>query len=377
MSLADKKILVTGSNGFIGKNLLVRLSELGCRKITTFNRSDKIEYLVSMLRDCDVIFHLAGENRPADPKDFNRVNVGLTRKICEIIKNYASDGPPAISFIHLSSSQYNLDNEYGRSKMAGEQLVENLALETGISATIFRLPGVFGKWAKPNYNSVVSTFCYNVANGIPLEIHDPKKKISLVYIDDTIDALLDSAINNVGGVKLGKIKNVYSLSVGLLANKILSLSSIRQNLTVPKVGTDIDRALYSTYLSYIPSESFKYPVTSHDDTRGSFVEIIKTQDSGQFSFFTAHPGVCRGGHYHHTKNEKFVVVKGRAKFRFRNIITEEQIEFETSSELIEVVDTIPGWAHDITNIGNEPLIVMLWANEVYDKTKPDTYYSKL
>jgi len=377
MSLANSKILVTGSKGFIGKNLLLKLAELGCEEIFTFDRHDSIDILEALVSGSDIIFHLAGENRPTDPKDFNRVNVGLTRKICEIVKNQTEEKRRKINLVHLSSKQYNSDNEYGRSKMAGEKLVENLANETGACATIFRLPGVFGKWAKPNYNSVVATFCHNVARGIPIKIQDPSKDLSLVYIDDTIDALLASAMDITKGVKLGKVDNIYNISVGQLAKKILFFSDVRKNLIVPKVGTGIDRALYSTYLSYVPKECFKYSIPSHDDARGSFIEMVKTKDSGQFSFFTAHPGVCRGGHYHHTKNEKFLVVKGRAQFRFRNIVTEEKIQLTTSSEFFEVVDTIPGWAHDITNIGNETLIVMLWANEIYDQTKPDTYYSSL
>ena len=377
MDLVDKKILVTGSTGFIGKNLLLRLVELGCQNILTFDRFDNIDGLGALVRESDIIFHLAGENRPSDSKDFSRVNVELTRKLCEAINVEIAGRPLAVNLIHLSSSQYNLDNDYGRSKKAGEKLIENLVVESKVCATVYRLPGVFGKWAKPNYNSVVATFCHNVAREIPLEIHDPGKTLSLVHIDDVVEALLVSAQDRSEGIKLGKIKNEYTISVECLAQKIVSFRNPRINLNVSSVGTGIDRVLYSTYLSYVPSECFKYAIPTYDDVRGSFVEIVKTQDSGQFSFFTAHPGVCRGGHYHHTKNEKFVVVQGRAQFRFRNIVTNEKIEFETSSKFIEVVDTIPGWAHDITNIGDENLIVMLWANEIFDQTKPDTFSSYL
>ena len=254
MALADKKILVTGSKGFIGKNLLLRLSELGCQNIVTFDRIDNINKLEALVKNSKIIFHLAGETRSKDPKDFNRVNVGLTKKLYEVISAQTAARSHAINLVHLSSAHYNLKNDYGRSKKAGEKLIKNLIASNKIQGTIFRLHGVFGKWAEPNYNSVVATFCHNVARGIPLDIHDPDKNLRLVYIDDVVEALVISAQEKSPGVSIGEIKNYYNISIECLAQKIITFDNVRKNLTVPLVGSGIDRVLYSTYLSYLPIE---------------------------------------------------------------------------------------------------------------------------
>ena len=228
-----------------------------------------------------------------------------------------------------------------------------------------------------NLNSVVATFCHNIANSKPIKIHEPEKQIDLVYIDDVIDSLIEAPFSSDTKLYFDNVKKTYSISLKDLAAKIQSYFDIPNTLEIAQVGEGLERALYSTYLSYLPPKQFKYQLPVHGDERGVFVEMLKTKKSGQFSFFTAHTGVTRGGHYHNTKNEKFLVIQGKAKFRFRNIINSEKVEFETSSEFFEVVDTVPGWAHDITNIGDEILVVMLWANEIFNPNKPDTYYSTL
>ena len=379
MSLLNSKILITGSEGFIGKNLCLKLEEIGCKNIIKFNRSNSVDDLESMVADSDIIFHLAGENRPADKNAFERTNVGLTQKLFDSLHKTAKQREGNVQIIHISSSQYNQDNEYGRSKKKGEEVIKRMHhLVEGCNTIIFRLPGVFGKWAKPNYNSVVATFCHNVAHGLPLKITEPQRELRLVYIDDVVEALIDAALTREKNKLTFKDVPVeYKISLVELAKKIRQFPKIRSTSTVPPVGFGIDRALYSTYLSYIPYDQFKYEITSHHDERGSFVEFLKTSDSGQFSFFSAEKGVTRGGHYHHTKNEKFLVIKGRARFRLRNLITNKKIEITVSDKLMEVVDMPPGWTHDITNIGDGTLLVMLWANEVFDSAKPDTIHSKL
>lgn len=379
MDLVDCKILITGSEGFIGKNLRLKLEEIGCKNIIQFNRSNSVDDLESMVADSDIIFHLAGENRPADKNAFERTNVGLTQKLFDSLHKTAKQREGDVQIIHISSSQYNQDNEYGRSKKKGEEVIQRMHhLVDGCSSTIFRLPGVFGKWAKPNYNSVVATFCHNIAHGLPIKINEPQRELRLVYIDDVVEALIDAASKReTNKLTLQNVPIEYKISLVELADKIRQFPKIRSSSVISPVGCGIDRALYSTYLSYIPSDQFKYEINSHHDERGSFVEFLKTSDSGQFSFFSAEKGVTRGGHYHHTKNEKFLVIKGRARFRLRNLITNEKIELTVSDKLMEVVDMPPGWTHDITNIGDEILLVMLWANEVFDPAKPDTIHSTL
>lgn len=252
-----------------------------------------------------------------------------------------------------------------------------LAAQTGNPCAIFRLPGVFGKWCRPNYNSVVATFCHNVAHGLPLRVDDPSAILQLVYVDDVITAFLDWLAAPGAGVAMGNAAPEYSLTLQELAAQITGFETGREALQVDAVGTGLTRALYATYLSHLPVERFGYDLTGHSDARGVFVEMLKTHDSGQFSYFTAHPGVTRGGHYHHTKSEKFLVIKGQARFRFRSLQTDETCHIDTSGAVPHVVETIPGWSHDVTNIGTEELIVMLWANEVFDRTRPDTITSKV
>lgn len=362
------KILVTGANGFIGKTLLVRLAEEQGFEVDGFTRADDGTALPGKVAAADAIIHLAGENRPADPAAFMAVNGDLTTALCDAV---LAAGRP-VPLIFTSSIQAERDNPYGTSKRAGEDAVAWLAGQRGQSGTIFRLPNVFGKWCRPNYNSAVATFCHNIARGEPIRVDDPAAPLSLVYVDDVVDALLAVLRDPQPGLYWGVVDPVYSTTVGEVADLIRSFRDSRSTLVTERVGTGLVRALYSTYVSYLPTEDFAYPVPVYGDARGVFVEMLKTPDSGQFSFFTAHPGITRGGHYHHSKTEKFLVIRGRARFGFRHILTDEFFALETSGDEPRIVETVPGWSHDITNIGDDEMVVMLWANEIFDRDRPDT-----
>jgi UDP-2-acetamido-2,6-beta-L-arabino-hexul-4-ose reductase len=308
-------------------------------------------------------------NRPKDVEEFTLGNSDLTSSLCQAI----AETKRKIPVLYTSSVQAELDNPYGQSKQAAEQVLMNFSAQTGTPIYLFRLPNVFGKWCKPNYNSAVATFCYNVAHNLPIQINDATAKVRLVYIDDVVNyfiSTMDGALVESG---FSDVDPVYEVAVGDLADKIQLFKEFRQSLITEPVGTGFDRALHSTYLSYLEPEQFSYGLVKHEDQRGVFVEMLKTKDSGQFSYFTAHSGITRGGHYHHTKTEKFLVIKGRALFKFRHVITDELYEIKTSGDVPQVVETVPGWTHDVTNIGEDEMVVMLWANEIFDRENPDTY----
>ncbi len=377
MALSNCRILVTGANGFIGKNLVVRLSELANVTVSTFVRGDDIAQLAQLVSDADAVVHLAGENRPNDEAAFSQVNAGLTSLICDVIQQkYAATGRH-VPLVLSSSTQAEKDNPYGRSKLAAELIMQALAQTTGNPCVVFRLPGVFGKWCKPNYNSVVATFCHNLARELPLQINDPAAAVRLVYVDDVVNALLNVLEAPSSGYTQAVVEPEYTITLGELVAQIRAFDDCRSTLMSERVGTGLVRALYATYVSYLPNEKFSYKVQQHADSRGVFVEMLKTPDSGQFSYFTSHPGITRGGHYHHTKTEKFLVIKGQALFRFRHLLTDELVELRTSGTTPQVVETIPGWSHDITNVGDDEMVVMLWANENFDRQKPDTVARKV
>jgi UDP-2-acetamido-2,6-beta-L-arabino-hexul-4-ose reductase len=388
------RVLVTGGEGFIGKNLLVRLSERTNTEALSFTRGDSQEMLTALIAQSDAIVHLAGANRPVDVADFARVNTELTRILCEAI---AATGRP-IPLILASSTQAELDNPYGQSKRAAEQLVESFAGETGNLVAIYRLPSVFGKWCKPNYNSVVATFCYNIARNLPIEINDATTTLQLVYVDDVLDhfiRFLDESIehncflgltqetftarkpkataDSIGFTdqRFAKVKPLNTITLGKLAKQLSAFQRSRTTLISERVGTGLTRALYATYISYLPPEQFAYDLPQYRDERGIFVEMLKTPDCGQISFFTVYPAVTRGSHYHHTKTEKFLVLRGVARMCFRQMVTGETYEVTVSGDKLQVIDTIPGWVHDITNVGDCEVLVMLWANEIFDRQRPD------
>jgi UDP-2-acetamido-2,6-beta-L-arabino-hexul-4-ose reductase len=377
MSLSNCRLLVTGANGFIGKNLVVRLNELPNVSVSKFLRGDDIARLPQLIAESDAVVHLAGENRPADEAAFAQVNAGLSYALCEAIQHEFRSTGRHVTLVLVSSIQAERDNPYGRSKLAAEEAVKALEKVTGNPSVIFRLPGVFGKWCKPNYNSVVATFCHNIARDLPIQINEPKASLRLVYVDDVVTSLLSALESPALGCIEAKVDPEYTITLGGLADQIRAFGGCRINLMMERVGTGFVRALYATYVSYLPNEKFSYDVPQHVDPRGVFVEMLKTPENGQFSYFTALPGITRGGHYHHTKTEKFLVIKGEALFRFRHLLTNELVELRTSGNAPQVVDTIPGWTHDITNVGVEEMVVMLWANEIFDREKPDTVASKV
>jgi len=366
------KVLVTGSNGFIGKNLIVRLRELGI-SFETYTRGDSEKDLKSLVKRINFVVHLAGENRPKNKSDFKIVNTNLTQKLCNALRSTGR----RIPVIFTSSTQVELDNLYGLSKLSAEKILREFSTETGSPVHIYRLPNVFGKWCKPEYNSVVATFCYNISNDFPIEVHNVKTLLRLVYIDDVIDHFLKKITNPCKtGTDFPQVFPEYKVTLGELVSQIKSFKNCRESLTSEEVGSGFLRALYSTFMSYLPPERFSYIVPKNSDSRGIFVEILKTKNSGQFSFFTVHPGVTRGGHYHHTKTEKFLVAKGEVKFQFRNIDTNDSYELDVSGETPVIVDVAPGWSHNITNVGVDEVLIILWANEVFDSKNPDTFFNQ-
>ncbi|WP_369434053.1 NAD-dependent epimerase/dehydratase family protein [Psychromonas sp. MME1] len=270
-----------------------------------------------------------------------------------------------------SSIQAEHDNPYGTSKAQAEQALVEYSSETAADYYIYRFPNVFGKWCRPNYNSFVATFCHNIVNDIEITIDNPEAPVTLVYIDD-VCAELVSLLSSKKETGLNFVKPEYPTTVGDVAKQLRAFKASRENLVTENVGTGLTRTLYSTYLSYFSPSQFSYTVPSYGDERGVFCEMLKTKESGQFSFFTAHPGITRGGHYHHSKNEKFLVIKGKALFKFEQIITGERYELVVDAIRPEIVETVPGWSHDVTNVGCDELVVMLWANEIFDREAPDT-----
>lgn len=363
------KILVTGSNGFIAKNLIQFLFEQPDVDVLKFNRTSTSEELQQVVLSADWIVHLAGVNRPVNEQEFIDGNVSLTEQIANILIQANKQTPIILS----SSIQAERDNAYGQSKLIGEGGMLKLNQQQGNPVYICRLANVFGKWSRPNYNSAVATFCHNVVHDLPIQIHDANAVIRLVYVDDVVESFWNIIQGELSVEPIFTIQPEYQITVGELANTLQGFKHSRETLITDRVGTGLTRALYSTYLSFFTPEQFDYSVPKYGDQRGVFVEMLKTPDAGQFSYFTAHPGIIRGGHYHHSKTEKFLVIKGKALFKFKHVITEEFYELETSGDDPRIVETVPGWTHDITNIGDEEMVVMLWANEIFDRNKPDTY----
>jgi len=370
------KVLITGANGFVGKNLQLHLAERKDVQVVCFTRDDDVAQLPALLQGVDFVFHLAGINRPQDPQEFLSGNVDLTQTLCNAICAMAEATGKKTPIVYTSSVQAERDNPYGQSKRGAEDALLATARSHQLPLHIFRLPNVFGKWCKPNYNSAVATFCHNIARDLPIQVNDPAAPVTLVYVDDVIERfaqLMDGADAALDVDGFATVAPQYTTTVGELARLVQTFKDSRTTLMTERVGTGLVRALYATYVSYLPPELFAYTVPQYGDPRGVFAEMLKTPDCGQFSYFTAHPGITRGGHYHHSKTEKFLVIKGQARFKFRHMQTGEAYELLTSGDKAEVVETVPGWTHDITNIGTDEMIVMLWANEVFDREKPDTF----
>ena len=365
-------VVITGANGFIGKNLCLRLSELEEYIVTPLARGCDHSEFVRVVGNADILIHLAGVNRPSDPADFarNYQDIEVLTAAIDISGNKAL-------VIYASSTSAADESQYGRSKKIAEETLCTFADKSGCPVAILRLPNVFGKWCKPNYNSAVATFCHNIARNLPISVNDPSSPLSLLYIDDLVDQIIDLVSSADGGSNFTEIKNVYQTTVGEVADLIYKFHSQRHEAHIENVGVGLCRALYATYISYLPPESFSYDLVSHSDPRGSFSEMLRTKEAGQFSYFNAYPGVTRGGHYHHSKTEKFLVVHGEALFRFRHMLTGEVHSLRTSSHKPTVVDTIPGWSHDITNVGDDVMVCLLWANELFDRMRPDTIQAEV
>jgi UDP-2-acetamido-2,6-beta-L-arabino-hexul-4-ose reductase len=363
------RVLITGANGFVGKNLQLHLAEREDVEVSCFTRDHTQSDLELLLADADVVFHLAGINRPQDPSEFKKGNTDLTKALCDALQK----ANRALPVVYTSSIQAVSDNPYGASKCAAENVLLDYEKATGAPVYIYRLANVFGKWARPNYNSAVATFCHNISQGLPIQVNDSNAQINLVYIDDVITSFLEVLDGPIEQSGFMEIEPEYHISVGELAGQIQAFKDSRDNLIIENVGSGLVRALYSTFVSYLKPTQFSYQVPKHVDERGAFVEMLKTKEAGQFSFFTAHPGITRGGHYHHSKTEKFLVIKGKACFRFRHMFTSEFYELQTDGEQPKIVETVTGWTHDITNVGDDEMVVMLWANEIFDRENPDTY----
>lgn len=370
------KVLITGANGFLGKNLQLHLAERKDVEVVCFTRNHDVAQLLELLQGVDFVFHLAGVNRPQDSQEFTSGNVDLTQALCQAVCVLAQSIGKKVPIICTSSTQAGCDNPYGQSKLAAEQVLQAATLSHGIPVHLFRLPNVFGKWCKPNYNSAVATFCHNIARELPIQVNAPAAPITLVYVDDVIARfvqLMDGSDATREPDGFATVVPQYTATVGELARQIQAFKDSRTTLMTERAGAGLVRALYATYVTYLPVESFSYIVPQYADPRGMFVEMLKTPDCGQFSFFTAHPGITRGGHYHHSKTEKFLVIKGQALFKFRHMQTGQVHELVTTGDKSEIVETLPGWTHDITNIGADEMVVMLWANEVFDRARPDTF----
>lgn len=363
------KILVTGADGFIAKNLVEHLKRDSDFVLYLYTKKDSKDMLDAYVKEVDFIFHLAGVNRPENVNEFYEGNSDLTKNIVDVLKKENKKTPILFS----SSTQVTFENDYAKSKLEAENILLEYSQSNQVSVFIYRLPNVFGKWCKPNYNSVIATWCYNITHGIEITVNDEKTVLDLVYIDDVVESFIQM-LSLKPEDKFLKIKTIYSKSLGEIKNTLYSFKNSRETLLIPEVGSGFKRALYATYLSYFSSDNFSYALKGHQDERGTFYEVIKTQTSGQVSISTTAPGVTRGGHFHHTKNEKFLVVKGEAVIEFRHILTNELISYKVSDKKMKIVEMIPGYSHNIKNTGDEEMILFIWANECYDDNNSDTYY---
>lgn len=378
------KILVTGAGGFVGKNLVNTLECILSGKDKSFGITEEIEIfpyditsteeeLAEFTKKCDFVCHLAGVNRPETEEEFMEGNFGFTSVLLDKLASFGSKAPILIT----SSIQAALDNPYGKSKKAGEDLIRAYGEKNGVKTCIYRLPNVFGKWCRPNYNSAVATFCNNIANGKPITVNDRNHMMHLVYIDDVVREFIAAIFGKENRNDDGfcYVPTVHEITLGEIADLIYSFKESRETKEIPymKDGS-FEKKLYSTYLSYLPKNEFSYPLTMHHDERGSFTEMFRSAERGQVSVNISKPGITKGNHWHHTKNEKFVVVSGKGVIRFRKIGEDDIIEYFVSGDKIEVVDIPTGYTHNIENLGDTDMVTIMWCNECFDPEKPDTYF---
>lgn len=381
------KILVTGAKGFIGKNLIATLNNVRTGKDRTFGISEDLtvyeydvdsdeELLDVYCQECDFVFHLAGVNRPKEHKEFMEGNFGFTSVLLEKLKKYGNQCPVMIS----SSIQAELDNAYGVSKKAGEDLIFSYGKENGVKVYVYRFPNIFGKWCRPNYNSAVATFCHNIAHDLPIHVNDPSVVMNLVYIDDVVEELIDALKNSPNMDERGycHVPVIHTITLGEIVELLYSFKNSRGELNVPDMTEgSFSKKLYAAYLSYLPTDQFSYPLKMNVDERGSFTEILRTCDRGQFSVNISKPGITKGEHWHHTKNEKFLVVSGKGLIQFRKVDSDEIIEYHVSGDKLEVVDIPTGYTHNIINEGDADLVTFMWCSECFNPEKPDTYFLKV
>jgi UDP-2-acetamido-2,6-beta-L-arabino-hexul-4-ose reductase len=364
-------ILVTGSKGFIGRNLIAELKNRGFTNIFEISRESDKSLLNKYAKECDFIFHLAGVNRPINDSEFIKGNLDFTAELLTALEKHNNKSP----ILFTSSIHALQDSNYGRSKRAAEDLLFSYKEKINAQVLVYRLSNVFGKWCKPNYNSVVATFCHNIARGLEIKINNPDSVLALSYIDEVIDEFV-RAIDGEG-TKDGlfyKVPSVYSISLGELSEKLYAFHNNRNSLVMPSLESDLDKALYATYLSYLEDNDFSYKLNKRTDNRGWLAEFIKSEGMGQIFISKSKPGVIRGNHWHHTKVEKFLVIQGQAIIKFKKIDLDEIIEYKVNGEIPEVVDIPAGYAHSIENIGEDDLITLFWASEIFDPERPDTYF---
>ncbi|MBO4266987.1 MAG: NAD-dependent epimerase/dehydratase family protein [Lachnospiraceae bacterium] len=369
------KILVTGAGGFIGKNLIQRLKYMEDITVCPFDTDTDPALLDEYAADCDVVVHLAGINRPLDNSEYMEGNCGFTGRV---ISSLEQSGNRKAKIIVSSSIQAALDNPYGISKKAGEDLVFEHAKKSGSKAVVYRFPNVFGKWCRPNYNSAVATFCHNIARGLPIKVNDPDTKLTLVYIDDVVDEIIECMYGREH-VKdgFGYVPVVYDVKLGQIPELLYRFSEGRRKLELPDFSDGFEKKLYSTYLSYLPDDDLSYPLTMHEDDRGSFTEFLRTPERGQVSVNISHPGIVKGNHWHNTKNEKFLVVRGTGLIRLRKIGTDTVTEYRVSGDKLEVIDIPCGYTHSIANIGDDDMATVMWVNEVFDPNRSDTFFEEV
>lgn len=379
-------ILVTGARGFVGKNLVASLKNIKDGKDKTFPITSDLnifEYNVdtdpALLDEycgaADFIFNLAGVNRPKDQGEFMSGNFGFASTLLDTLKKHGNRCPVMLS----SSTQAGLDNPYGKSKKAGEDLLFQYAKDTGAQVLVYRFPNIFGKWCRPNYNSAVATFCYNIAHDLPITVNDRGVVMNLVYIDDVVAELINALAGNANrkGDNYCYVPVVHTITLGEIVDLIYSFKASRGNRSIPNMSDAFTKKLYATYLSYLPLDEFSYPLKMNIDERGSFTEMIRTPERGQFSVNISKPGITKGNHWHHSKNEKFLVVSGRGVLRFRKMGDDKIYEYFVSGDKLEVVDIPTGYTHNIENLGDTDMVTFMWANECFDPEKPDTYYEEV
>lgn len=366
------KVLVTGAKGFIGKNLITELERREGIMVLPFDIDTPIELLNEYCRECEFVYNLAGVNRPEHIDEFMNGNFGFATTLVETLKQYGNTCP----IVNSSSIQAALDNPYGKSKKAGEEMLLAYGKEYGAAIYIYRFPNVFGKWCRPNYNSAVATFCHNIAHDLPIQVNNRNTVMHLVYIDDVVEELLRALEHpTVKADGYCYVPVEYETTLGEIVDLLYSFKESRNNLMIPNMtDKSFEKKLYSTYLSYLPKDDFSYPLVMHEDARGSFTEILKSTDRGQVSINISKPGITKGNHWHHTKNEKFVVVSGSGVIRFRKIGSNEIIEYRVNGDKLEVIDIPTGYTHSIENVGITDMVTLMWCNECFDSKKPDTIY---